>query len=936
MNAAPSQGLPSSSHSIPSSASGAEVITPETTESNLLMMNRSHDVFSSPQPWQHMTRTIAHYERLEQIGLGTYGQVYRAICKDTGRMVAMKKMRIMSTAGGAGKSGGGPVSTGMPLQLIREIKILKQLQHPNLLQMIEVVTSKGVEHLDPEDPIPPSSSSEKNKDKSDTNEDAENDERYKAAMERERFKGNLFLVLEYMTHDLTGLMDVAYQFTPVQMKCIMSQLFQALKFMHENKYVHRDIKSSNILLDSFFRLKLADFGLARSLEPPLLDQMESSSTTISSSYSNTQQDLTNKVITLWYRPPEILLGTVRYGCAVDVWSAGCILAELWTGKPLATGKTELDQLKLLADLTGTPDNETWDYLMSLKKSRSLLPTITSTATEWSGSGQRPSKLQEKYGPKSSKKANRQIPESALNLLEKLLEWDPRKRLTAANALQNRYFWTQPVAPENPAELGRIDVAVDGHFHEFQTKQKRKQAKTHAEQVREQALRDGATAEAASELFDETYKGIMKQIAQKGISDTLDKKPVPVDVEPDGEKKVYTREDITNDLARQEESRLRHGGSKDEKRDRRKDDDRRRDRKHRRGDGSLDDDEQHRRDKKKRSSSDKSEDGHKEKRRSSIDDQKRDHRSDKEGRTGRKDSIDNTSNFDDKVDTGSQKTSGKHHRRDHKKDRKSRRSEETRSSEKDRHDRRLYEKHSHHRSGRDVMDRNHTDGYQRAPPDVAPGRNDPQFDRGRLGDLGPDNDRHRFEGPRGGDGGPIYDDYNPKGRREVPVYGDYRSNDRHSGGGGHQSHAKWELDRPSGIDPYGPSTRRDRDGYGPSQQQRRDFGPAGPLPYGRDRDGPTSRSDYGPPAGVSQRGARPRDDSAGRPLRDRDGGGPRGDLGMTGQRRGDHDGPFYGGDDPFYRRDGPTRGGDVGPSRSYRNNEGGSRDGPSGRRHDRDR
>ena len=159
--------------------------------------------------WQHMTRTVAHYERLEQIGEGTYGQVYRARCRDSGLIVAMKKMRIHH---------GG--YWGMPLQLIREIKILKRLRHPNLLRMIEVVTSKGVEHLDGNDPP------------------AKNHQvKDKVADARESFKGNLFLVLEYVDHDLTGLLDVAYQFTPVQIKCIFKQLLEALAFMHQNKYV---------------------------------------------------------------------------------------------------------------------------------------------------------------------------------------------------------------------------------------------------------------------------------------------------------------------------------------------------------------------------------------------------------------------------------------------------------------------------------------------------------------------------------------------------------------------------------------------------------------------------------------------------------------------------------------------------------------------------
>ena len=194
-----------------------------------------------------MTRTIAHYERIEQIGEGTYGQVYRARCKDTDQIVALKKIRVHH---------GG--YWGIPPTVIREIKILKRLRHPNLVQMVEVVSSKGVEHLDEDDEV-----DEKHKlNKKDRIIDA-----------REGFKGNLFLVLEYVSHDLTGLMDVAYRFNEVQVKCIFRQLLEALQYMHENKYIHRDIKSSNILIDHNFRVKLADFGLARSIEPPIQDKI---------------------------------------------------------------------------------------------------------------------------------------------------------------------------------------------------------------------------------------------------------------------------------------------------------------------------------------------------------------------------------------------------------------------------------------------------------------------------------------------------------------------------------------------------------------------------------------------------------------------------------------------------------------------------------------
>lgn len=179
--------------------------------------------------------------------------------------------------------------------VIREIKILKRLRHPNLVQMVEVVSSKGVEYLDEEDyssPVlsagveddekqsrnfPQLSSSQSSVGattvESKSKKSSSNSRRDRVVDGREGYKGNLFLVLEYVSHDLTGLLDIAYKFTEVQVKSIFKQLLEALHYMHENKYIHRDIKSSNILIDHNFRVKLADFGLARSIEPPILDKI---------------------------------------------------------------------------------------------------------------------------------------------------------------------------------------------------------------------------------------------------------------------------------------------------------------------------------------------------------------------------------------------------------------------------------------------------------------------------------------------------------------------------------------------------------------------------------------------------------------------------------------------------------------------------------------
>lgn len=173
----------------------------------------------------------------------------------------------------------------LPASVIREIKILKRLRHPNLVQMIEVISSKGVEYLDRDDP-PGDAREETGNGEGDGDEarqrqkqslsgdgKARSTKKDRTVDAREGYKGNLYLVLEYVSHDLTGLMDVAYKFTEVQVKSIFKQLLEALNYMHECKYIHRDIKSSNILIDHNLRVKLADFGLARSIEPPILDKI---------------------------------------------------------------------------------------------------------------------------------------------------------------------------------------------------------------------------------------------------------------------------------------------------------------------------------------------------------------------------------------------------------------------------------------------------------------------------------------------------------------------------------------------------------------------------------------------------------------------------------------------------------------------------------------
>eukprot|EP01126_Amoeba_proteus_P057518 TRINITY_DN7323_c0_g1_i2.p1 TRINITY_DN7323_c0_g1~~TRINITY_DN7323_c0_g1_i2.p1 ORF type:complete len:167 (-),score=40.84 TRINITY_DN7323_c0_g1_i2:214-714(-) len=157
-----------------------------------------------------------------------------------------------------------------------------------------------------------------------------------------------------MEHDLSGLLKspCAPQLRQDQAKCYMKQLLEGLHYMHKNNILHRDIKAANLLVNNQGILKLADFGLARPMT------------------STANHKYTNKVITLWYRPPELLLGTQQYGPSVDMWSTGCILAELLEKRALFEGdcreRTELQQLELIWEIVGTPNDENWPQAKTLR------------------------------------------------------------------------------------------------------------------------------------------------------------------------------------------------------------------------------------------------------------------------------------------------------------------------------------------------------------------------------------------------------------------------------------------------------------------------------------------------------------------------------------------------------------------------------------------
>ncbi len=175
------------------------------------------------------------------------------------------------------------------------------------------------------------------------------------ASDKGRALYNLYLVFEYMEHDIHGLIDKRIALELPQIKCIMLQVLEGLLYLHSHGVIHRDIKGANILLDNHGRVKLADFGLARKFD------------------RRDGRNYTNRVVTLWYRSPELLLGSEHYNEAVDMWSVGCLFAELLTLRPLFPGDREARQLELIYEKCGVPTENEWPGVALLRHYKESLP-----------------------------------------------------------------------------------------------------------------------------------------------------------------------------------------------------------------------------------------------------------------------------------------------------------------------------------------------------------------------------------------------------------------------------------------------------------------------------------------------------------------------------------------------------------------------------------
>lgn len=288
--------------------------------------------------------SLSDYDRQEVLGEGTFGKVYRGVHKPTGRVVAMKLIKLNGD------------DEGVPSTALREIALLRDLQHQkNIVELIDVLNDGP---------------------------------------------GSFYLIFEYVEQDLKKYMDRVEGPLPMALvKSYMYQLLRGVEVCHSRGIMHRDLKPQNVLVDRRGVLKIADFGLARAFSVPL-------------------RKYTHEVVTLWYRAPEILLGQAVYAPPVDIWSVGAMFVELITKKALWRGDSEIDELYKIFRTLGTPTTEVWPDVTSLRDYNDMFPM-------W------PAKDLATLVPT--------LDRDGVDLLEKMLVYDPSKRISAKKALMHPWF-----------------------------------------------------------------------------------------------------------------------------------------------------------------------------------------------------------------------------------------------------------------------------------------------------------------------------------------------------------------------------------------------------------------------------------------------------------------------------------------------------------------
>ncbi|CAD6184883.1 unnamed protein product [Caenorhabditis auriculariae] len=298
-------------------------------------------------------RKVNDYVKMNRIGEGTYGVVYRARDNVSSEIVALKRVRINEKT---------TEVCGISESALREITLLKKVRHQNLVLLKDVAVTRD-------------------------------------------HKG-IFLVMEFCDRDLAAILDhMDTPFALPDIKCMTKQLLEGLEHLHRHFIIHRDLKVSNLLLTTDGILKIADFGLARM-------------------FGDEEVVMTTRVVTLWYRPPELLFGCKKQSSGIDMWAVGCILGELLLHRPLMPGKTEIDQIDKIIQLLGTPTKLIWPEIeqMPLLKNMDL-------------------KIQQ-YN--NLKRVFESASPAALSLLNELFAYDPARRMTASAALRHPFFTELPL------------------------------------------------------------------------------------------------------------------------------------------------------------------------------------------------------------------------------------------------------------------------------------------------------------------------------------------------------------------------------------------------------------------------------------------------------------------------------------------------------------
>lgn len=298
------------------------------------------------------------YTKLEKLGEGTYATVFKGISRLTDSVVALKEIRLEH-------------EEGAPCTAIREVSLLRDLRHANIVTLHDIIHTEN----------------------------------------------SLTLVFEYLEKDLKQYMEECGNLLNMNnVKLFLFQLLRGLAYCHKRRVLHRDLKPQNLLIGQQGELKLADFGLARAKSIP------------TKTYSN-------EVVTLWYRPPDVLLGSTEYSTQIDMWGVGCIFSEMASGHPLFPGSTVDEQLHLIVKMLGTPNENTWTGA----------PWLEEFAT-YSFHYHRPEPWV-KHVPR--------LDPDGIALLSEFLQYDSRQRISAQDALRNRYFESLGAAIHSLPDIASI-------------------------------------------------------------------------------------------------------------------------------------------------------------------------------------------------------------------------------------------------------------------------------------------------------------------------------------------------------------------------------------------------------------------------------------------------------------------------------------------------